>query len=44
VLIRDDGYVYRERHYRSLIEIARTITGTSWSGPRFFGLRAKRRG
>ena len=44
VLIRDDGYVYQDRRYRSLSEIARVITGTSWSGPRFFGLKAKRHG
>lgn len=39
--IRDDGYIYRDRLYRSLSQIAREITGTSWSGPRFFGLHAK---
>lgn len=38
VLIRDDGYVYRDRVFSSLTPIAREITGTSWSGPRFFGL------
>ncbi len=26
--------------YRSLSEIARKVTGTRWSGPRFFGLKA----
>lgn len=44
VLIQDEGYVYQERRYRSLSEIARLITGTSWSGPRFFGLKGNRRG
>ena len=29
------------KHYRSLSQIARSITGTRWSGPRFFGLEAK---
>ena len=38
VLIREDGYLYGERVYGSLSKIARDITGTSWSGPRFFGL------
>jgi len=28
-----------ERSYRSLSEIARTVTGAHWSGPRFFALR-----
>jgi hypothetical protein len=34
----DDGFVYSGRRYRSLSKIAREITGTNWSGPRFFGL------
>ncbi|MCW2380671.1 hypothetical protein M2338_000236 [Sphingobium sp. B2D3B] len=34
----EDGYVWEERSYRSLSAIARAVTGTSWSGPRFFGL------
>ena len=43
VLVREDGYLYEDRHYASLSRIARDITGVSWSGPRFFGLarRAK---
>lgn len=40
VTIRDDGYLYREKTYRSLSHVARIITGTSWSGPRFFGLKS----
>lgn len=39
VLIRDDGFVYRDKLYRSLTPIAREITGSHWSGPRFFGLK-----
>jgi hypothetical protein len=27
------------RRYRSLSAVARSITGTQWSGPLFFGLR-----
>lgn len=34
-----DGYDWKGRTYRSLSEIAKAITGTTWSGPRFFGLR-----
>jgi len=34
------GYVWGEATYASLSTIARAITGTAWSGPRFFGLRA----
>jgi hypothetical protein len=34
----DDGFIYAGSRYRSLSKIAREITGTNWSGPRFFGL------
>jgi hypothetical protein len=40
VTVGPDGYVWREASYASLSTIARAITGTAWSGPRFFGLRA----
>jgi hypothetical protein len=38
VLVRDDGFEYDGRRYRSLTVIAERITGAHWSGPRFFGL------
>jgi len=38
VTIEEQGYSWNGRHYRSLSHIARKITGTRWSGPRFFGL------
>jgi hypothetical protein len=41
VLVLEDGYQWRGRRWRSLSAIAREISGTHWSGPRFFGLRAK---
>jgi len=34
------GFEYRNARYRSLSMIARVITGTRWSGPRFFGLKS----
>jgi len=34
----ESGFVFEAKVYRSLTAIARTITGTHWSGPRFFGL------
>jgi len=40
VTVVPDGYVWGEATYASLSTIARAITGTAWSGPRFFGLRA----
>lgn len=39
VKVLPSGFVYQDRTYRSLSEIARTITGSRWNGPRFFGLR-----
>src|SRR5262249_9015914 len=42
VLVRDDGFSWQGGHYRSLSAVARTITGTAWSGPLFFGLKESR--
>jgi hypothetical protein len=38
VLITENGYLFEDRSYRSLSQIARHVTGARWSGPRFFGL------
>ena len=38
VLAVEDGFLWAGRTWRSLSVIAREITGTRWSGPRFFGL------
>jgi hypothetical protein len=41
VAVAQDGqYEYEGRRYPSLSMIAREITGTRWSGPLFFGLKA----
>jgi len=42
VLVRNDGFSWQGAHYRSLSAVARTITGTAWSGPLFFGLKESR--
>jgi Protein of unknown function (DUF2924) len=42
VTVRDDGYEYRGRPYKSLSAIARTITRTRWNGWVFFGLKSQR--
>ena len=34
-----DGFEYQGRRFKSLSAVARTITGTRWNGPVFFGLR-----
>ena len=39
--VSGDGYVWQGQRYRSLTAIARAITGTKWSGPRFFGLSGR---
>ena len=39
VMIVPDGFCWHGKVYPSLSTIARKITGTSWNGPRFFGLR-----
>ena len=38
VEVKEDGYVLEGHRFKSLSAIALHITGTSWSGPRFFGL------
>jgi hypothetical protein len=40
VLVLESGYSWRSKSYASLSQVARAITGTRWSGPRFFGLQA----
>tara|TARA_B100000678_G_scaffold164282_1_gene137153 strand:- start:1633 stop:2037 length:405 start_codon:yes stop_codon:yes gene_type:complete len=41
VEVREDGFVFEDRHDLSLSAIAREVTGSHWSGPRFFGLRGQ---
>lgn len=44
VTASDEGrYRWQNREWNSLSEIARTITGTQWSGPAFFGTRPRKR-
>ena len=39
VTVLDDGFEYESERHQSLTQIARRITGSHWSGPRFLGLR-----
>lgn len=41
VMVVPGGFCWKEKTYPSLSAIALAITGTSWNGPRFFGLRGK---
>ena len=42
VLVLGDGLSWQGTSYSSLSAVARKITGTAWSGPLFFGLKANR--
>jgi hypothetical protein len=42
VTVRDGGFEYQGRPYKSLSAIARAITGTQWNGRVFFGLKNQR--
>lgn len=43
VMVLEEGFAWAGQNYRSLSEIATRISGTRWSGPRFFGLKQHRR-
>ena len=42
VLVVPGGFCWQGKIYDSLSTIAKTIAGTSWNGPRFFGLRSRK--
>lgn len=42
VLVIPGGFCWQGKTYSSLSIIAKAITGITWNGPRFFGLRSKR--
>jgi len=39
VLVVEDGFLFKDEVFGSLSAVAEAITGTRWSGPRFFGLK-----
>jgi hypothetical protein len=39
VTVLTDGFEYDGRRFQSPSAVVRTITGTRWNGPQFFGLR-----
>src|SRR5260370_32534760 len=41
VMVVPGGFSWKEKTYPSLSAIAKGITGKSWNGPRFFGLRGQ---
>ncbi len=44
VIVLEGGVQYRDETWPSLSAVAREITGTRWSGPRFFGLKGAQNG
>lgn len=36
--VSGEGILYKAKSYKSLSAVAKEITGSHWSGPRFFGL------
>lgn len=42
VEVAEIGFVLDGRRFESLTAVARHITGTNWSGPRFFGLTKRK--
>ena len=38
-MILDKGFAWNGETYGSLSQVAKAMTGTSWNGHRFFGLR-----
>ena len=41
IVVRDDGFEYNDRMFRSLSAVATEITGTRWNGKVFFGLKRR---
>jgi hypothetical protein len=39
VMILEEGFAWNGQTFRSLSQIAKAMTGTTWNGHRFFGLR-----
>ncbi len=40
VMVLDKGFAWNGKTFSSLSQVAKAITGTSWNGHRFFGLRS----
>ncbi len=41
-MVLDKGFAWNGETYGSLSQVAKVMTGTSWNGHRFFGLRTAR--
>lgn len=43
VMVAESGFIWNGTNYPSLSKVAFAITGTKWNGPRFFGLRERKK-
>jgi hypothetical protein len=43
VRVTKEGFLFNDKTWKNLSQIAREITGARWNGPAFFGLRSKRK-
>jgi Protein of unknown function (DUF2924) len=43
-MVLEKGFAWNGRSYGSMSQIAKAMTGTSWNGHRFFGLRTAKPG
>lgn len=43
VMVVGEGFSWNGTTFPSLSQVAKAITGTAWNGPRFFGLRDRKR-
>lgn len=43
VIATDEGFIYDGKEYKSLSKVAAEITGTSWNGKVFFGVKRQKR-
>lgn len=43
VIVREDGFEYDGKHWKTLTAVARAITGAHWNGPLFFGLTQRKK-
>src|SRR5208282_5022821 len=42
VMILEEGFAWNGKTFGSLSQIAKAMTGTTWNGHRFFGLRQRK--
>jgi hypothetical protein len=41
VRVEDNGFMFEDKHYKSLSAVAKAATGTNWNGFDFFGIARK---